>query len=464
LIRRIVRATPVLCICLVLIFCAPPISHVSGQIAPTINVRWYPYPVTPNDSVAIRANVTSAVGIRNVTIYYRLATIGLALHSISDYNRSLMQGPIPGDSRNGIWNYFFPRQRNGTLIYFAITAFDVDDLRSSYPDNFLLSGPQSILVNFPSKPYLAPIFLNINTLTISDVVQQANVSIQMGGYLPSVPELGYLSVDIISNGPYHLRWIPSFSLLERTDSRFFYQSQSSSIIDLNGSPSQVPYDTYTLSLNITIPYGFDNLTYALSLSGIYVLASSEIYNSWHIPQPTTVVYGLGNLTRLRIDTTLFRRIATYYPALVLMLVAFGVLGLVPLVSIYHHEKRYELFLNVIILASSAELSQSIFPAIGYLGDNIFLESFAAILVSAVVMMAISSLPPGVRNWSVHGLQLEFYTTIAITACTSLFIWSTNFPSMAKLLTPFAGLSGVILVVLYRFLASVRYRRQMKTIS
>jgi len=376
--------------------------------------------------------------------------IGLSLGTSSDYKKSLMQGPIYGDSRNGIWSYQFQPQRNGTIIYFAIAAFDIDGLRSLYPNDSPFRNPQSLLVELPPKPYLSGIFININTLTLSDVLQQANVTISMQGYFPSFPERYGISIDVISNGPNQLRWFPFFSLYE-TDSRFFYQGQSSSVIDLRGSTVQLPYDTYTLSLNITIPYRFDNLTYALSLAGIYASSANDIYDSWHVPQPTYIVYSLGNLTRLRVDTTLSRRIPAFYPPLVLMLVAFAVLGLVPLVSIYHHEKRYELFLNVIILASSAELSQSLYPAVGFLGDNLFLESFAVILISAVLMMAISSLPEKARKWSYRNLQLELYTTVAVATFASIFIWSTNFPAVAKWVTPFAGGSGAILVLFYEVL-------------
>jgi hypothetical protein len=362
---------------------------------------------------------------------------------------------LAGNSTNGTWDYDIPPQLNGTTIYFAIFVFDNSGLNSSYPSTVPFSRPQSILIEYPSEAYLSSVVININSLTITDVQQQANVSVQMVAYLPSVPDKYYILVAVLANG---YGWIPNLGLNE-LGSRFYYQGQTSSIVYLSGgSTGQIPYDTYTLNLTLTIPYKFDNLTYAISRSSIYLLSSSGVYNSWNVPLPRMSASISNSQTSLSIETTLSRRTSAFYPPIVLMLVALGVLGLVPLVSVYYHEKRYELFLNVIILASSAELSQTINPATDFRGDNIFLQGFAAIMVAAVVMMAISSLPPKVREWSHYGLQLEWYTTIAIAVLTFLWVWFTKFPMTAKLLTLFAGLSGVIIIAFCRLpRAYVRYR-------
>ncbi|GEM_PF-2660996 len=423
------------------------------------NVRWYPYPPTPNDTVSVRVTATSSVGVRNATIYYRLGVEGLSLRSMSDYpNRNLMQ-PYAGNSTNGTWDYDIPPQHNGTTVYFVIFVFDNSGLNSSYPGTLPFGRPQSILIEFPSEAYLSSLVVNINSLTITDIQQVANVSVQMAAYLPSVPDKYYILVDVIGNGQ---PWIQGLGMPE-SSIRFYYQGQSSSITYFSGASfSQLPYDTYTLDIDVGIPYIFKNITYALSSSrsAIYLLSSSSVYNLWNVPNPSISYYVSNGQTHLIIQSTLSRRVATYYPPLILMLVALAVLGLVPLVSIYYHDKRYELFLNVIILASSAELSQTLYPVAGFLGDNIFLEGFAAITVAAVVMMAVSSLPPGVRQWSRYGLQLEWYTTFAIAILTFLWIWFTNFPTTAKVLTLFAGLSGVVIVGLYRLHRSyVWYRRR-----
>jgi uncharacterized lipoprotein YddW (UPF0748 family) len=70
------------------------------QPPPAIRAYWIPTPAMPNDTVEVQANVTSLVGIRNVTIYYQIGPKGLRLGSSSDYNNSLMKGPMSGNYRN----------------------------------------------------------------------------------------------------------------------------------------------------------------------------------------------------------------------------------------------------------------------------------------------------------------------------------------------------------------------------
>ena len=291
------------------------------------------------------------------------------------------------------------------------------------------------------------VHFHLNSLTISDLVQQSNVTIEAGGYLPKIPEpWSGFSVEVVSNGPYRFRF--PFFWMQNHGERFFYSGQSSGWIDLSGSPSQLPYDTYTISIDVTFPYRFENLSYVASYATVWLSSSPDVWNSWEYSQPKAAWIAAGNATVLRMESTLTRRIPTYYPPLVLMLVAFSLLGLIPLVSLYHHGKRYDLFLNVIILASSAELSEAVSPTLGFRGDNIFLKSFAIILIAAVIMMAVSSLPENIRSKDFRGFQLEFFTTIGIVVAASAFIFTTNFPMMAKLIVPFAGSSGAILTFFY----------------
>ena len=425
-----------------------PFPVVNAQSPPVVNnVSWRPTPVTPNDTFSIYVNVTSAAGVRNVTLYYKFGPIGLRLSSSSDYTRAQMDDPPPG-STNGIWWYDFRPQPNGTVISCLVEAFDLNDTPSEiWPGNYPpFENPFQIMVQSPSEPYLSYVHVHLNSLTISDLVQQSNVTIEAGGYLPKIPEpwTGF-SVEVVSNGPYRFRF-PYF-WMQNHGGRFFYTGQSSGWIDLSGSPSQLPYDTYTISIDVTFPYRFENLSYVAS-ANVWLSSSPDVWNSWQYSQPKAIWIAAGNVTVLRMESTLTRRIPTYYPPLVLMLVAFSLLGLIPLVSLYHHDKRYDLFLNVIILASSAELSEAVSPALGFRGDNIFLKSFAIILTATVIMMAVSSLPENVRSKDFRGFQLEFFTTIGVVVAASAFIFTTNFPMMAKLIVPFGGSSGVILAFFY----------------
>jgi len=425
---------------------------------PTLHVYWYPtgYPVTPYDTVDIQANVTSSSGIRNVTIYYRIGPNDLRLNSVSDYQRSGMLGPNSAD--HGIWFYDFEPQKNGTSIFFVVAAFDNSGLQTVYPGSQPFSNPQSIQIEFPSKPYLSNVNINLNSLTITDTYTQANVSVSMVAYLPSPHETAWFSVSVSAVGFYPIGYL---SLYESPNSRFFYVGQASWLVYLNPTnPTyELPYDTYSLDLNLTLDYHFDNLSYAVTNVGVQVGGAAEIWNSWNIVTPPSEWYTYHNSTVQLTFTTLSRRIPNFYPPLVLMLVALGVLGLVPLVSIYYPDKRFDIFLNVIILGSSAELSQAIYPATGYHGDNIFLESFALILGATIFMMAVSSLPEKFRTKTFRGIEPEWYANAGVIALISLSIGYSNFPFTAKMLTPFLGLSGLISLGIYHDLpkAVIRLR-------
>ena len=416
--------------------------EVGAQPSLIIKVDWSPHVVTPYENMTVQANVTSSIGINSVSIYYRTGKPGLKFNSTSEYEKKRML-PL----YDGIWVYNFDKQPNATAIYFFISVVDSNGAETTWPGNYPdYRSPREVRVQYPSKPYVNAIYIYLNELFLSDLSQQANVTVSFSGYLPSVPDPYYRNLDIRSNGPYRNYF--GLTIFEDPSTRFWYQGKSSGLIDLAGSAKQVPYDQYALDFTLTIPYRFENLTYIAS-TPVEIFSPQSVWNAWSIPKPVRAWYSVGNDTRVTIRTVLSRRVPDFYPPLVLMLVAFAVLGLVPLISKYQSDKRFDLFLNAIILASSAELSQTIYPVGGFLGNNIFLESFALIMASAVLMMAVSSLPLNVREKSFYEFHFEFFTTVLIVAAASLIIvFDTNFPWVAKLLTPLAGCAGSILMALY----------------
>ncbi len=429
------------------------LSKVSADPGPTIKVDWYPHFATPHDNVTIQANVTSVAEVKMVTIFYRLGPPGLQFNSSSDYKKEQMFLTI-GSVTNGKWYYAFNIQANGTTIYFFVSAVDSGGSETTWPGNYPdYRNPRRIEVRDPSNPYLSDIRIYLNDLSLSDLLQEANITVSVSGYLPSFPEPFFRDLEVSSNGPYRYRFA-RFTIYEDPDNRFYYAGRSSGLIDLIGSVKQVPYDKYTVSLNIAVPYRFENLSRVAASAVVVMFGSTSIWNAWNVPKPVPVWYQVGNETRITLETVLSRRVPVFYPPLVLMLVAFTVLGLVPLISRYYWEKRFDVFLSAIILASSAELSESLYPAGGFHGDTVFLESFAIILISAVIMMAVSSLPVRLRKWSRYGFSLEFFSTVGIVTVISIFIFfQTNFPTEAKHITPFAGGAGSII-----FLANIVHSR------
>jgi hypothetical protein len=78
-----------------------PIAHAQS---PLVNVLVFHSSVTPNDLILIHANVTSAIEIKNVTVFYRIGPGELQLSSKSDYNSTLMIHVIQ-QAEWGLWEY-----------------------------------------------------------------------------------------------------------------------------------------------------------------------------------------------------------------------------------------------------------------------------------------------------------------------------------------------------------------------
>lgn len=140
-----------------------------------ITVEWSPHFVTPYDNLDVRANVTSSVGTSSVSIYYRIGPPGLKFSSIVEYTQKRM---IP--LYDGIWDYEFDKQPNGTVIYFFISAVDSNRAETTWPGNYPdYRNPRQIEVRYPTKPYLNAVYIYLNELFLSDLLQQANITVSL---------------------------------------------------------------------------------------------------------------------------------------------------------------------------------------------------------------------------------------------------------------------------------------------
>ncbi len=290
---------------------------------------------------------------------------------------------------------------------------------------------------------------------LSDQQQLANITLSLNGYIPNFPEqYGFF---VMLHSP---QYVQLFQITEAGGGRFDYLGRFSGLVDLEGNFQNAPYDTYTLFLNLTIPHRIQNLTYVNRYPIPIYAGGPEIYQSWNIPWPQLDNKTSANSTMLYFWTTLSRRVSPFYPPLVLMITAFAVLGLLPIIAKYFSDQRFDLFLNVIILASSAELSQAIYPVGGLLSTNLFVEIFPVLLLCAIVLMAISSPSKKWRTtWrrnkqksqlkKIAVDEWESIVTLVVMSSASAYIFSItyNMPALPRILTIVGGLFGSC-VVLY----------------
>ena len=422
-----------------------------AQASPFNSVKWYPNFVTPYDNVTIEANVTA--GMKNVTLYFRIGPPGLTFNGTSDYKKDRMrQFPAGGWTW---WEYVFDKQPARTTIYFFLEAVDSYGVASTWPGNYPdFRSPRIIDIEEPGQSRLYDAYLYLNDLRLSDRLLAANVTVHLAGYMPNFPEQGWMNGEVRSNiGDRY-----GFQLPMKGDvTRFYYIGEASGFVDLNGRLVDEPYSRYSISITLTIPYRIENFSIVDSYPIAVYTRSFSMWDMWDISSQVPHSILNGNNTEVHIDFSLTRRVSPYYPPLILMLTTFGVLGLIPLVSHFHKQNRYDLFLNAIILASSAELSQTIYPFGGTLQSNIFLLMFASLLFSAVVMMAISSLPDKIRESSFGGVHLEVFTTTAIIIVTSVIIYQTNLPWWSKPLAVGVESLGTIVFLFHTLLSGLSSR-------
>ena len=251
-------------------------------MAPSINVRTFPEAPTPFDNVTIQANVTGSVPIQSVTLYYRIGPPTLFGHfnSISEYNHTLLDFTYGPNKENGVWDHTFDRQNDGTAIYFFVVAVDSNAVNSTWADGWPeYKLPHVISIAYPSQSYLYSLVVDLNYLTLSERQQFANVTVSLGAYMPNFPEKYWMSVQLWS----HRYYYSSFPFSEGQGPRFAYQGRYSAIVDLEGNFQNLPYDEYTLFLNLTIPYRIENLTYVSRYPIPIFAAGPTIYESWDIP-------------------------------------------------------------------------------------------------------------------------------------------------------------------------------------
>jgi hypothetical protein len=413
---------------------------------PWVNVNVFPSFVTPNDQIFVQANVTSAIEIKNVTMFYRFGPSGLKFSSKSDYNSTLMVH-VTQRAQWGLWEWS-PLQKfpANTFFYFFVEATNIAGDASSWPGNIPQeSNPQVVPIRNPDESYLYSLIVTVNNLDLGAKLQRANITVDLGAYMPHFPEDYVVPADVYS-GPY---FDFEFGLVEET-MRFDYHGKASGWATLtNGHIDTAPFDNYTLSLRIDLPYQIMNLTRSVDMVPV-VFNTVELWNSWNI-SPSDFSWERSffagrNSTSILIQTTIARNGVTgfmlTYPPLVLLLTGFGILGVVPLIAKYHEDKRFDVYLNVIILAASAELSQNVFLPAGVLLQNFFTNFFAYVLFFSVVMILISGLSPDTKRLP-RGIPIESYATVAMTVLIAVTIYNWTIPLTAKILSVLLIASGVL---------------------
>jgi len=423
-----------------------PIVHAQS---PSVDVHVYPSSVTPNDLIFIQANVTSTIEIKNVTMFYRIGPEGLQLSSRSDYNSTLMTHVIQ-KAEWGLYEYQFKDKLTAnTNVYLFVEATNVLGDASSWPGNIpQASTPWIVRVRNPDQSYLSSLIVTINSFDLGAKLQRVNITVDAGAYIPHFPGDSWIQATVYSGNYF------AFSvILFEMGTRFFYQGKASGWATLtNGHIETAPFDNYTLSLRIDLQYQIMNLTESVNSVPIF-FGTMELWNSWNVsPFPSSISW-VQNSTSVLVQAAITRNGVTgftlTYPPLALLLTGFGVLGVMPLIAKYHEEKRFDVYLSVIVLAASAELSQNIFVPAGVLFLNVFTISFAYLLFFSVLMIALSGFAPFTKEWLKlpKGIPIESYATLVIAGVITALTYNWAIPTYAKALSVVAIASGgVVLVV------------------
>lgn len=428
-----------------------PIVHAQS---PSVNVSISPSFVTPNDLIFIQANVTSTIEIKNVTMFYRIGPSGLQLSSKSDYNSTLMIH-VTQQPEWGLWEYQFSQKlQANTNLYLFVEATNVLGYTSSWPGNLPeASTPRIVPVLNPGESYLSSLFVTINNFDLGARLQRVNITVEVGGYIPHFPEEAWIQATVYS-GDY---WAFSVSLFE-VGTRFYYFGRASGWATLsNGHIETAPFDNYTLSVRIDLPYQIMNLTRSVNLVPIF-LGTVELWNSWSV-SPSSVFWE-RNSTSVLVQATIARNGFTgftlTYPPLALLLTAFGILGVVPLIAKYHKEKTFDVYLSVIVLAASAELSQNAFLPGGVMLQNFFTSFFAYVLFLSVGMIALSGLAPATERLQ-KGMPIEGYATLIMSGLIAAVSNNWAIPWYAKILSVSLIASGVAVLAVIGLRKSLAHK-------
>lgn len=383
--------------------------------------------VTPYDNVTVWANVSSPIGIRNVVIYYRTSMPVTRFNSTTDFvKRNMTWWSWWFPRSNGLWNYTFKEQPNGTMIYYYLDVFDVSGQDTPWR-NYLVPGRTQVLTPGPSDIYSFGLVLN--DILLNDRYQGANVTAVLGAFLPYRPpryeESYYIDIPVRFG-------ISGLTMFENVG-RFYYQGSVSDYLPLTGgSLEDAPYDVYKLDILLTIPYHVEKAS-GLSYQIPMTIRPFSAWDTWNVSLDQQGIYWIGNdTTELELVYTLSRLVPTYYPPLVLLLTTIAILGLTPLVSNYYSTRRFDVFLNAIILAASAELSNNINPLGGFLQSGVFSKLFAFTMLGTVVLMILYSSPvgPGARLTRASLLRTILTLTILLSIAI-YFSMTTNLPILAK---------------------------------
>jgi hypothetical protein len=421
-----------------------PFGTTRAQSAPPPRFVEPPYTipsnaVTPHDKLQIIANVSSPIGIRNVVIYFNIGKPGERFNSPDQFHRANMTWYTWWLPKNGsnLWAYQFDQQRNGTMIYYYLDAFDTSGQDTMSRD---YAAPYYVLIWTPGQSYIYEFYFYLNDVLISTEFPAVNVTAVMDAYLPYRPpnytEPYYMDVGIVNA-------MQSLELFEYPTDRFYYHGLATTILPLsNGNPESAPYDVYTLDIVATIPYHVDNLSKLPYPIPMY----SHFTGTWKLNWQSETISYLGDrnqTTQIHVIYRLSRFAPQFYPPLVLLLTTIAMLGMVPLVSRFRERWRFDIFLNSIILASSAELSDKINPPSG-IQYGIFSELFALTLLATVLIMALSSIPLWSEERSMIGAIRRIALTLVVLIPITVFVSrSASWPSEAVSLMLAGAIGGSI---------------------
>lgn len=341
-----------------------------------------------------------------------------------------------GSIYNGVWEYRFENKSAGTTIYFFIVATDSAGINSTW-HNYV--APFEVSIEEPRASYLYSVYLYLNDITLNNRFQGANITFSVHGYFSDFPEDYAKTVMVTSRGYY----VADLNVFESC--RFYYSGEASGIASIEGDFGAKPYDKYDLEVTMEIPAVVRDFS---RVSDRPIPLFTRPFPGWDMWNVSFASQGFGpsadgKKTLVQVKYVLSRSPPDFYPPLILMLASYSVLGLLPLTSVPPGYRRVHLFLVIIGLIATALLSDKINP-FGPFQSSIFEVIFAVILLSTIIMMAVSILSQMLKS---HRVKLEASAVVAIIAINSITVFTTNLPSWTQALSLVALISGSCLLIL-----------------
>jgi hypothetical protein len=433
----------------VLLPIAPALSQMQVNIA---YVSIYPnQPTVRDQQVYIVANISSPVNLESVTLYIG-PSHGLTFPQNINYTAYPMyQSDTVIPNREGLWTATLPQQPTPVDLAFYVQATGVNNESVVYPS---LSHPEPLVVLPVPETVVTGYSFQINAITLAQDYSYANITIQMSGVFP-YSDAGVNFPVFLRSIPHGYGIFPDLNLIESTSDRFDYYGSGSFTTELSGNPSNYPYDSYILGVNMTLPYA--NLS--VSNSTIPLYASQQFANAFQDAWSATEVPGYpavshpGNDTTILVEFQLHRLDqSSSLPLDMISIASVILLASAMIFPVSKIDRRLTVYLTSVVISVSVLLTPSLNP-LGF-GITLYQKYYSYLMLSTALLVVSSVFAWRIKRRKPHSAIPDVAAGALIVCLGVGFFYDTPMPAWIWLLP------SLVLV----FAAAFRYNERFRVPS